>query len=111
MADGATTIRHRQRMDGLKRAQEVRKERAEFKRQLRKGLIDPYLLLDGLLPEYDRIIGPMKLTQFLNAIPGIGPVAEEDIYAECDLLPTQTVQSLSPAKRREIGTIVRQIGI
>ena len=87
-----------QRMDALKRANEIRSERARLKRDLKaaRAQIQP-LLLDP--PDY---LMTAKVFDLLLAVPKYGRVKVNRILTHCRISPSKTIGGLSERQRNEL---------
>ena len=87
-----------QRMDALKRANEIRTQRAQLKRDLKAGRVQIHgLLLDP--PEYLRTA---KVFDLLLAVPKYGRVKVNRILTHCRISPSKTIGGLSERQRNEL---------
>jgi hypothetical protein len=93
-----------QRTDALKRANEIRTERALLKKRIRRHEIK---VVDVLLdpPEY---AGTMKVIDLLSAVPKLGPVKVNKLLVNCRISPSKTLGGLSQRQRAEIVSMVRR---
>src|SRR3990167_8327280 len=81
-----------QRMEALKRANQIRTRRAKLKRDLRAGTANiQALLLDP--PEY---LQSAKVADMLLSVPKYGQVKVHKILAQCRISPSKTIGGLSP---------------
>lgn len=92
-----------QRMDALKRANEIRTRRAKLKRDLKNGDANIQALLLSP-PEY---ILTAKVFDMLVAIPKLGRVKANRILAHCRISPSKTIGGLSERQRAELVTYLR----
>jgi hypothetical protein len=93
-----------QRMDALKRANEIRTERARLKRDLKAGRIQIHgLLLDP--PEY---LATAKVFDLLLAVPKYGRVKVNRILTHCRISPSKTIGGLSERQRNELVSYLRR---
>jgi S13-like H2TH domain len=93
-----------QRMDALKRANEIRTERARLKRDLKGGRIQIHgLLLDP--PEY---LTTAKVFDLLLAVPKYGRVKVNRILTYCRISPSKTIGGLSERQRNELVSYLRR---
>lgn len=81
------TLTDDQRKDALRRAAEVRKERAKFKEDLAKGIISPAEGLNRALE--NRVLSKLHVKEFLCALPQVGEsrartVIEDQIQCSAD---------------------------
>ena len=87
-----------QRMDALKRANEIRTERARLKRDLKAGRMQIHgLLLDP--PDY---VATAKVFDLLLAVPKYGRVKVNRILNQCRISPSKTIGGLSERQRDEL---------
>ncbi len=93
-----------QRMDALKRANEIRTERARLKRDLKAGRAQiQALLLDP--PEY---LLTAKVFDLLLAVPKYGRVKANRILTQCRISPSKTIGGLSERQRNELVSYLRR---
>jgi hypothetical protein len=86
-----------QRRDALAKAAEARKKRAEIKGQLKAEKMN---LRDVLNRSSDDILGKMKVSAVLEALPGVGKVRARKIMERLDISASRRVRGLG-AKQRE----------
>ena len=93
-----------QRMDALRRANEIRSERARLKRDLKasRAQIQP-LLLDP--PDY---LLTAKVFDLLLAVPKYGRVKVNRILTHCRISPSKTIGGLSERQRNELVSYLRR---
>jgi hypothetical protein len=93
-----------QRMDALKRANEIRTQRARLKRELKAGRtqIHPLLLKP---PEY---LQTAKVFDLLLAVPKYGRVKVNRILTHCRISPSKTIGGLSERQRNELVSYLRR---
>jgi hypothetical protein len=112
MATGTTPSKHataperslNQRMDALARANRIRTERAQLKRDLKAGRLSIHaLLLDP--PEY---IETAKVFDMMLAVPKYGRVKVNKILAHCRIAPSKTIGGLSERQRSELVSLLRR---
>lgn len=92
-----------QRMDALRRANEIRSARAQLKRDLRAGrenLTD--LLLDP--PAY---LDTAKVFDLMLAMPRYGRVKVNKLLFQARISPSKTVSGLSERQRTELVGLIR----
>lgn len=95
---------HQQRMDALRRANDIRMRRARLKRDLKAGRVDlASLILDP--PEY---LETAKLWDLLLAVPKWGRVKVNRLVNQCRISPSKTVGGLSERQRHEIVGRLRE---
>jgi S13-like protein len=93
-----------QRMDALKRANEIRTRRARLKRDLKGGRAQiQTLLLDP--PEY---LLTAKVFDLLLAVPKYGRVKANRILTQCRISPSKTIGGLSERQRNELVSYLRR---
>ena len=93
-----------QRMDALKRANEIRTRRARLKRDLKAGRTKIHgLLLDP--PEY---LQTAKVFDLLLAVPKYGRVKVNRILTQCRISPSKTIGGLSERQRNELVSYLRK---
>ena len=87
-----------QRMEALRRANEIRTRRASLKRDLKAGRTQIHgLLLDP--PEY---LQTAKVFDLLLAVPKYGRVKVNRILTQCRISPSKTIGGLSERQRAEL---------
>ena len=93
-----------QRMDALKRANEIRTQRARLKRDLKAGRTQIHaLLLDP--PEW---LATAKVFDLLLAVPKYGRVKVNRILTQCRISPSKTIGGLSERQRNELVSYLRR---
>jgi hypothetical protein len=101
---GAPERSFTQRMDALRRANEIRTERARLKRDLKAGRAQiQALLLDP--PEY---LLTAKVFDLLLAVPKYGRVKANRILTQCRISPSKTIGGLSERQRNELVSFLRR---
>jgi hypothetical protein len=91
-----------QRMDALARANQIRIQRAQLKRDLKSGRRSIHaLLLDP--PEY---VETAKVFDMLLAVPKYGRVKVNKILAHCRIAPSKTIGGLSERQRSELISLL-----
>jgi hypothetical protein len=93
-----------QRMEALKRANEIRTRRAKLKRDLRSGRTKP----QGLLLSPPEYVLTAKVSEMLLAVPKYGHVKVNKILAQCRISPSKTIGGLSPRQRAELVSYLRK---
>lgn len=93
-----------QRMDALARANRVRTERAQLKRDLKAGRLSIHTLLLNP-PEY---VETAKVFDMLLAVPKYGRVKVNKILAHCRISPSKTIGGLSERQRSELVSLLRR---
>jgi hypothetical protein len=93
-----------QRMDALKRANDIRTARAKLKKDLKAGKANIHtLLLDP--PEY---VLTAKVFDMLLAVPKYGRVKTNRILNQCRISPSKTIGGLSERQRAELVSQLRR---
>jgi hypothetical protein len=93
-----------QRMDALKRANDIRTARAKLKKDLKAGKASiNALLLDP--PEY---VMTAKVFDMLLAVPKYGRVKTNRILNQCRISPSKTIGGLSERQRAELVSQLRR---
>jgi hypothetical protein len=93
-----------QRMEALKRANDIRTRRARLKRDLKSGRTKIHgLLLDP--PEY---LQTAKVFDLLLAVPKYGRVKVNRILTHCRISPSKTIGGLSERQRNELVSYLRR---
>lgn len=93
-----------QRMDALARANQIRIQRAQLKRDLKSGRRSIHsLLLEP--PEY---VETAKVFDMLLAVPKYGRVKVNKILSQCRISPSKTLGGLSERQRGELVALLRR---
>jgi hypothetical protein len=93
-----------QRMEALRRANDIRSKRAQLKRDLKGGKVNiRTLLLDP--PEY---VQTAKVLDMLLAVPKYGRVKTNRILNTCRISPSKTIGGLSERQRTELVSHLRR---
>ena len=87
-----------QRMDALKRANDVRVKRAKLKKDLKEGKVRIEQIL-GNPPEY---VSTAKVLDILMAVPKFGRVKAARFLNTCRISQSKTVGGLSDRQRAEL---------
>jgi hypothetical protein len=96
------------RTDNLREhADRAKREKAEMRRALEAGEIDPYLLIAGWLVEWEPRVRKLRLRHLLLAIPSIGKASAFRILAGFEANPELRLEDFSPARRNELARHVR----
>jgi len=86
-----------QRKAALEKAAAARRARADVKDQLKHaGLTLPEILSSG---ETDDVIGKMKVSALLEAMPGVGKVRAQRIMDKLEISPSRRVRGLGAKQR------------
>ncbi|CAB4923709.1 unannotated protein [freshwater metagenome] len=92
-----------QRMEALQRANQIRTERAQLKRDLRAGRTS----IDRLLVDPPEFLETAKVFDMLLATPKYGRVKANKVLQQCRISPSKTVGGLSERQRTELVTLLR----
>ncbi len=87
-----------QRQDALQRANAVRVQRAQLKRDLKDGRC----AIEVVLNNPPACAQTAKVADLLLALPKYGPVKVNTVLAESAIAPTKTIGGLSPRQRDEL---------
>jgi S13-like protein len=93
-----------QRMEALRRANDIRSKRAQLKRDLKGNKVKiQTLLMDP--PEY---VQTAKVIDMLMAVPKYGRVKTNRILNQCRISPSKTIGGLSERQRAELVAQLRK---
>jgi hypothetical protein len=87
-----------QRMDALRRANDIRSERARLKERLRTG----QLAIAEVLGDPPPCVHTAKVLDLLLAVPKYGRVKANRVLERCRVSPARTVNGLTPRQRKEL---------
>lgn len=93
-----------QRLDALRRANEIRSRRARLKKDLKNGTVK----IDQILGEPPDFIKTAKVVDILLAVPNCGKVKSAKLLNHCRISPNKTVGGLSERQRRELTALFRR---
>ena len=93
-----------QRMDALRRANEIRTRRASLKRDLKAGRTQ----IHGLLLDPPEFLQTAKVFDLLLAVPKYGRVKVNRILNVCRISPSKTIGGLSQRQRNELVSYLRR---
>ncbi len=93
-----------QRMEALRRANEIRTERARLKRDLKAGRAQ----IHGLLLDPPEFLQTAKVFDLLLAVPKYGRVKVNRILNVCRISPSKTIGGLSQRQRNELVSYLRR---
>ncbi len=88
-----------QRRDALKKAAIARRQRADLKEQLRSGRTK---FEDLLARTEDEIVGKMKVSSVLEALPGVGRVGARKVMERIRISETRRMQGLGRKQRADL---------
>ena len=91
-------------MDALARANQIRIQRAQLKRDLKSGRLSIHKLLLQP-PEY---VETAKVFDMLLAVPKYGRVKANKVLTQCRISPSKTIGGLSERQRSELVTMLRR---
>jgi len=95
-----------QRRAALEKAASARRARAELKDRLKHAGLTLTELLDSV--ETDEVVGKMKVSALLEAMPGVGKVRAQRIMDKLEISPSRRVRGLGAKQRtaleREFAT-------
>jgi len=95
---------HDQRMDALRRANNIRTARAQLKRDLKAGRTTITDVLDAP-PEY---LLTAKVFDMLLAVPKFGRVKTNRVLKACKVSPAKTIGGLSDRQRQELVGLLQR---
>ncbi len=87
-----------QRMDALRRANDIRVQRAKLKRDLKEGRLRVEAVLEAP-PDY---VATAKVFDILMAVPKFGRVKASRFLNQCRISQSKTVGGLSERQRTEL---------
>lgn len=93
-----------QRMEALARANAIRTQRAQLKRDLKGGRTSIHQLLESP-PDY---LETAKVFEMLLAVPKYGRVKANKVLVACRISPSKTIGGLSDRQRAELVTLLRR---
>lgn len=88
-----------EKLEALKKAQEVRSKRAELRVQLKQGNLT---LQEVLEQADDEVIGRMRVTYLLQSLPQVGKVTSEKVMKEIGINENRRVQGLGTRQKDEL---------
>src|SRR2546425_1951673 len=89
-----------QRRQALVKAAEARKRRAEVKAQLKNGALGLSEILE--LAESNEIVGKMKVSAMLEALPGVGKVRAQKVMEELQISPSRRLRGLGDKQKQAL---------
>jgi hypothetical protein len=92
-----------QRMDALNRANTIRTQRAQLKRDLKAQRTS----IHQLLLEPPGFVETMKVFDALLAVPKYGRVKANKVLVWCRISPSKTIGGLSQRQRAELVSMLR----
>ncbi len=94
------TLSPEQRAAALEKAAEMRKARAELKEQLKSGNLTLAAVLDRA--ESDDVVGKLKVSAVLQAMPGIGKIRATQIMEKLKIADSRRVRGLGDQQRKAL---------
>jgi hypothetical protein len=91
-------------MEALNRANEIRTQRAQLKRDLKAGRRS----IHDLLLEPPEFVETAKVFDMLLAVPKYGRVKANKILLQCRISPSKTIGGLSERQRAELVSMLRR---
>ncbi len=89
-----------QRSAALEKAAVARRVRAELKERLKRGGTDLKQVLNDA--ESDEILGKMKVSALLEALPKVGKVKAQELMTELEIAPTRRLRGLGERQRKAL---------
>ena len=89
-----------QRAAALEKAAEIRKARAELKDQLKSGKTTLASVLDRA--ENDDVVGKLKVSAVLQAMPGIGKIRANQIMERLKIAESRRLRGLGEQQRKAL---------
>lgn len=89
-----------QRAAALEKAAAARRVRAELKDRLKRGGTNLKQVLKDA--ESDEILGKMKVSALLEALPKVGKVKAQEIMTELEIAPTRRLRGLGDRQRKAL---------
>ncbi|MBT8161400.1 MULTISPECIES: integration host factor, actinobacterial type [Arthrobacter] len=89
-----------ERSDALEKAARARARRAAAKEQLRHGELGLAQLIKSA--QEDEAIARMRVSELLEAVPGVGPVRAQAIMAEIGIAPSRRLRGLGIHQSRSL---------
>ncbi len=93
-----------QRMDALRRANNVRVQRAQLKRGLKSGSVR----IEDVLRQPPEYVSTAKVFDILMSVPKFGRVKAARFLNQCRISQSKTVGGLSERQRGELVTLLRR---
>ena|SRR3990172_2324991 len=92
-----------QRMDALRRANDIRVKRAQLKKDLKSGSVN----IEDILSSPPEYVGTAKVVDMLMAVPKFGRVKAARFLNQCRISPSKTIAGLSDRQRQELVNLFR----
>ena len=88
-----------QRRQALEKAAEARRARAEIKQKLKAGTLT---LSQVLASPSDDMVGKMKVSAVLEALPGVGKVRAKKIMEQLDISTSRRIRGLGDKQKQAL---------
>lgn len=92
-----------QRMEALRRANDIRVKRAQLKKDLKTGRVQ----VEEILSDPPDYVGTAKVFDMLMAVPKFGRVKAARFLNQCRISPSKTIAGLSERQRQELVDLFR----
>ncbi len=92
-----------QRMEALRRANDIRVRRAQLKKDLKSGAVR----IEEILSEPPEWVSTAKVFDMLMAVPKFGRVKAARFLNQCRISPSKTIAGLSERQRQELVDLFR----
>ncbi len=89
-----------QRAAALEKAAAARRARAELKDRLKRGGTNLKQVLQDA--ETDEVLGKMKVSALLEALPKVSKVKAQEIMTELEIAPTRRLRGLGDRQRKAL---------
>jgi len=93
-----------QRMDALRRANEIRVRRAQLKKDLKAGS----MRIEQILSDPPEYVETAKVVDILMAVPKFGRVNAARFLCQCRISQSKTVGGLAECHRAELVSLLRR---
>lgn len=93
-----------QRMEALKRANDIRVRRAQLKKDLKEGRTQ----IETILLDPPEFVSTAKIFDMLMAVPKFGRVKAARLLNQCRISQSKTVGGLSERQRTELVSLFHQ---
>jgi hypothetical protein len=94
------TLTEEQRRQALAKAAEARRRRAEIKAQLKSGALGLTDILRRAAE--DDILGKMKVSAMLEALPGVGKVRAQKVMEELNISTSRRLRGLGDKQKQAL---------
>lgn len=91
-----------QRLEALRRANDVRSERARLKERLRTGEV----AITEVLTSPPPCVQTAKVVDLLLAVPKYGRVRANKVLEHCRVSPSKTISGLTPRQRKDLVEVL-----